>query len=189
MLTIITPCTRQQNLPKLYNSIKFDQLTQWIIVYDTSKNRSYTKLYTDHPKILEVMCDTIGVGGNPQRNYALDLVKDGFIYFLDDDTIMHRNFWFLLDTFNPAYFYTFDQIRERKENMICTLSGNYIKLNNIDTAMFIVHTNHIKTIRWRNDSCYGDGYFICDILAQNNLCHRYINIIGCYYNYLTQQSE
>jgi hypothetical protein len=180
MLTIITPCFRQQNLPKLYDSIKFDQVTQWIIVYDTSNNRSYTKLYTDHPKILEVTCDG-GISGNPQRNYGLNLVQDGFIYFLDDDTIVHPTFWSIVNLFNPAYFYTFDQLRDKQGTI---LHGNDIRVFYIDTAMYVVHKQHIKDTKWRNHRYNADGHFICDIYDTNMGFHKYIKLTAAYYNYL-----
>ena len=37
-ITIITPCNRIHNLPMLYESIKFDKINKWIIVYDTTVN-------------------------------------------------------------------------------------------------------------------------------------------------------
>ena len=35
-ITIITPCSRIHNLPMLHESIKFDKINKWIIVYDTT---------------------------------------------------------------------------------------------------------------------------------------------------------
>ncbi len=35
-ITIITPCSGIQNLSMLYESIKFDKIQKWIIVYDTT---------------------------------------------------------------------------------------------------------------------------------------------------------
>ena len=40
-ITIITPCIRIQNLPMLYESIKFDKIHKWIIVYDTTIDSYY----------------------------------------------------------------------------------------------------------------------------------------------------
>ena len=181
MLTIITPSCRQANIPKLYDSIDLDKIDKWIIVYDTSKNRKYTKLY-DNPKILEVECDRIGKVGHPQRNFGMNLVDDGFIYFLDDDNIIHPNFWNIIDSLIPGKFYTFDQLRNIKKQQI--LKGNNIKIDNIDTAMFIVHKSQIGNIKWIENKYNADGYFICNIFNKNPHSHVYINTVGCYYNYL-----
>ena len=181
MLTIITPCSRQANLPKLFESIQFDKIHKWIIVYDTSRNRKYEPLYTENPKILECECNA-GISGNPQRNCAIELVEDGFVYFLDDDNIIHPALWSLLDVVDSRFFYTFDQLRNKRTNEI--LVGNRIELDRIDTAMFLVHRHHIGQIRWHNDKYNADGYFITELYRTHKDAHKYIEGIGCYYNYL-----
>jgi len=178
MLTIITPCSRPNNLSKLYDSIHFDKVHKWIIVYDTSKDRAYQKLYEGIPKIQELECNK-GISGNPQRNLALTLVDDGFIYFLDDDNIIHPNFWNIYDSFTPDNFYTFDQ--KRGNNI---LFGNNIKLDQIDTAMFIIHKKHVNNLLWKEDKYNADGIFIVELYNKNKNLHVYINTIACYYNYL-----
>jgi hypothetical protein len=180
MLTIITPSYRQHNLTKLYNSLKFDKIDKWIIVYDTSQNRRYKKLYEGNPKIMEVECNA-GISGNPQRNYGIDLVKDGFIYFLDDDNIVHPNFWSIVDSLDVKHFYTFDQLRDKNGKIFF---GKNFKRGSIDTAMFIVHKKHIGEIRWVENDYGADYIFINQILNKNNDSHIYISSIGCYYNYL-----
>jgi hypothetical protein len=183
MLTIITPCCRQANIPKLYDSIMFDKIHQWIIIYDTTKGRKYDKIYANDPKIMEVECADAGCSGNSQRNYGLKLVTDGFIYFLDDDNIIHPDFWTLADTFNPAYFYTFNQLRNKKGQI---LNGNNIARCHIDTAMFVLHKQHIGDIVWRTNEYTADGYFICDVAAApaNKGKHQFLNVVACYYNFL-----
>jgi hypothetical protein len=181
MITIITPSYRQHNIPRLFDSINFDKINKWIIVYDTTKNRTYQKQYADHPKILEVECADAGIAGNAQRNYGMSLVDDGFIYFLDDDNIIHPAFWGIVDVLDPNYFYTFDQSRNKNGGI---LYGNNIAVYHIDTAMFIVHKKHVKDTDWKNDIYAADGIFICDISKNNKDCHRYINRICCYYNYI-----
>jgi hypothetical protein len=180
MLSIITPCCRPHNLSKLYESIDFGKIDMWIIVYDTSKNRNYEKIYKGHPKIMELECNN-GISGNPQRNLGMSLVDDGFIYFLDDDNIIHPEFWSILDSLNEEFFYTFDQLRDNKSEI---LPGNKVQLYSIDTAMFIVHKKHMKGIYWKNDRYDADGIFITDILNANRSSHLYINKIASYYNYL-----
>jgi len=181
MLTIITPCCRQKGIPALYNSIRFDKIHKWIILYDTSKNRKYDKMYHDNPKILEVEVNE-GISGNPQRNYGITLVDDGFIYFLDDDNIMHPHFWAIVDILDNNKFYTFDQLRTKK---IDILHGNNINVAHIDTAMFLVHRKQIGNIRWIENLYEADGHFITELNNNNRGSHVYINAICCYYNYLS----
>jgi hypothetical protein len=186
MLTIITPCCRPENIPKLFDSIHFDKIDKWIIVYDTTNGRNYDKLYEGNSKILETFCSG-GISGNPQRNHALSLIEDGFVYFLDDDNIIHPEFWSIVKILEPQFFYTFDQIGNEYSyiHYNCdTLYGNTIKLMYIDSAMFIIHKNFIQDIKWRNDLYNADGHFIINIYNNNKSSHKYINKIGCYYNYL-----
>ena len=183
MISIITPCSRPENLQKIYNSIQFDKIHKWIIVYDTTKGKTYKKSFEGYPKIIEVECDDAGGYGNQQRNYGMSLVDDGFIYFLDDDNIVHLNFWRMLDDeiTDEKYFYTFNQYR-CCENTV--LFGNIVALERINTAMYIVHKKHIKDIKWDADKYQADGMFICDILRENPDCHKYVNTFACYHNYL-----
>jgi hypothetical protein len=178
MLTIITPSCRPKFLPKLKESIQFHKIDKWIIVYDTSRNRSYTKLF-DHPKIEEVFCNVVGEAGHPQRNFGVNMVTDGHVYFLDDDNIIHHEFWNL--QFNPDYFYTFDQHRDRSGKI---LKGNHIAIGKIDTAMFVVPRKMFQGISWDITRYDADGVFICQIKATYPNKHVYIEKVACYYNAL-----
>jgi hypothetical protein len=150
-LTIITPCSRIHNLPALYESIEFDKINKWIIVYDTTVN-SFCPSFLSHTQIIEVDCKSSlnGVVGNTQRNYGLSLVEDdNYIYFLDDDNIIHPNFWKHV------------------------LLGNRIEINYIDTAMYIIHKNMIEDIKWQEDLYAADGKFITDVYSTGKYKHKY----------------
>jgi hypothetical protein len=177
-LTIITPCCRPENLIKLKDSMEFNLIHKWIIVYDTSKNRTYTMQFQGHSKILELECNTLGAAGHPQRNYGISHVEDGYIYMLDDDNIMHPDFWKICITFEMPYFYTFDRTK------MTVYLGNNICRGRIDTAMFCVNKEHIKDIRWQEDRYDADGIFITDINKANTDLHKYINTTAAYYNFL-----
>jgi hypothetical protein len=176
MITIVTPCCRQKNLPSLFESIDFSKIDKWIIIYDTSKNRTYSKLY-ENPQIVEDFCNDVGISGNPQRNYGVKLIKEGLIYFLDDDNIIHPDFWTL--NLNEDYFYTFDQNRNKKGLI---WKGNNVRLNCIDTAMFIVPKKMF--FDWKINEYAADGLFIEEVLKENKEKHIYIPKVACYYNFL-----
>jgi hypothetical protein len=180
MITLLTPCCRQGNLRKMVDSINFEKIDKWIIIYDISRGRRYTTQFEGHPKIIEVFRDG-GISGNPQRNHGIDLVTDGYIYFLDDDNIIHPNFWSIVDQLDNTHFYTFDQLRDNKSEI---LPGRKCEVNKIDTAMFLVHTNHIKETRWKENLYNADGYFISEVYSNNKHLHKYIPITACYYNFL-----
>ena len=183
-LTIITPCMRPHFLSKLYESINFDKITKWIIVYDTSKNIKFEKQFSTNPKILEIECNKQTYGAGCKRMKALKLVTSGFVYFLDDDNIIHPNFWNILQKAELDKFYTWncDVIYNNS-----VYYGNQCKVMTIDTSQILVPINIIGDTIWKDGYC-ADGLFIQEIYNNNpeKLC--YINEIGSYYNYITKKA-
>ena len=174
-LSIITPCYRQKNLEKVYSSIRFELIDKWYIIYDTSNDRKYTKQYVGHPKIEELECSG-GISGNPQRNLGIEQVKDGFIYFLDDDNMIHLDFWSILPMIVSDKFYTWDSTRGSG------LSGNRCKVGQIDTAMYMVPKNMMEGLRWIESKYEADGIFIEEIYKRYPHKHVYIPRKLAYYN-------
>lgn len=184
MLYIITPCSRPENLHKIYQSMNFTKVDRWYIVYDTSKGREYTFNYATHDNIIEMKHDEEGVCGHPQINRALDIIdenSDAFIYVLDDDNIMHYMFWILLPTLDSNHIYTWDQNRSDKVKFI---KGDVIQKGHIDTAQFIVPRNLIGSIRWNPRERKADGQFIEEIHAKHSSLFNYIPETACFFNYL-----
>jgi hypothetical protein len=186
MLSIITACSRPKNLLQIIGSINFNLVDQWIIVYDTSKSRSYTNIFEKYPKIKEVECDTPGVCGHPQINYALDMITDGFVYILDDDNVIHPNFWNVFKTLDINYIYTWDQVRgfNRTTKDYIVLKGGNINKGEIDTAQFIVPKKYIDETRWVVDQRFGDFHFIKEIHDKYNDFFKYIPIQCAFWNRL-----
>lgn len=179
-VTIITPCCRPQNLPKIFDSIDFNFVNNWIIVYDTSRDRTYTRSFTEHPKIIEAECD-IGLSGNPQRNLGLKFVSKGYVYFLDDDNIMHPNFWKVYNSINNLEnIYSFDM--ERQDGSI--KEGNQPFLHVADTAMVLIPYHFIKGLEWYKHFVYSDGLFISTLYYKNMSRFIYIPMVLSYYNKL-----
>jgi hypothetical protein len=195
-LTLITPCYRQHNLSKIYESINFDKIYRWIIIYDTTRGRTYNNLFDDNLQIIELRCDTPGVSGNSQRNCGLEEIAhllegqlDGhYIYFLDDDNIIHPDFWNIAATAvaNPGHFYTFNQIGNGQMGMDprVPFRGTTPRLRCIDTAMYIIDMELIGRIRWEPQYYWSDGIFIEKIATTWPERHRFIDFIGAYYNAL-----
>jgi len=189
MLSIITSCANQETLAKLYESIDFDKVHQWIIVYDTTKIKTYPRIYTENPKILEVDCADEGKVGNAQRKYGISLVTKGFLYFLNTDTIVHPNLWKLVSTLDAARFYTFDQSFFRRDEFR-TASDNIFRGDTcapfkIDAGMYLVPISLVADTVWAADKYNSDGLFIEDIYRKYPLYHTYIPEVASYYSYLT----
>jgi hypothetical protein len=199
-LYLITPCTRINNLSKLKNSINFSKIKKWIIVYNTEfvKKKYYFK---DNKNIIELFHTNIGsIGGNSQRNFVLNFLnkkknKNFFIYFLDDDNILHKNFYRVVENIykdQMPLIYTFDQLRKDKMHInnkfryVEILKGNIIKINHIDTAMFLPNFSLINNIRWAKKKYNADGEYIVKCIKKNKNKHRYLPIVGSHYNFLAK---
>ena len=183
MITIITACTRPENLYKLKESIDFTKVCEWIIVYDDLKINFQKKLFENDEKISEYNFSSkqTSLAGHAQRNYALSVLKnkESYIYYLDDDNIIHPDFFKL--SLLKDKIYTFNQ---SDKNDLLRLRGNRIKPDHIDTAMFLVYYPLVKDISWIIDKYNADGYYINNIYLQNKEKHIYINKTLCYYNFL-----
>jgi predicted O-methyltransferase YrrM len=177
-LTIITPSYRVNNLLKIKNSINFDYIEEWIIVYDGSKITDNPKIFEnqENNKIKEHVFKGQGISGNPQRNYALTKITnpDTLIYYLDDDNLFHPNIYKLLNIIDKDKMYTFNQHNRIK--------GNDVKVNAIDTAMVIIPYNLCKNVKWILDKYNADGYYIVECYHKNKNVHIFIDNDLCYYN-------
>jgi hypothetical protein len=182
-LTIITPCIKQENLDTIKNSIDFTKNLLWIIIYDTT-NKKFEHKYNDVPKIVEYdYSDTTGTSGNPQRNFGLDKVKNGFIYFLDDDNLVHPDLYTIINTLEDNKIYTFNQ--DRPEDIFPftnNLKGNKIELCKIDSAMFLIDFKLCKDVRWNPYKYFSDGIYISEIYSQHKNKWVYIDQTLSYYN-------
>ena len=191
MLTIITACCRPHNLLTILGSIKLDKVAKWIIVYDTTRGRTYPRLFEGNDKICEYDCADPGISGNSQRNKGASLVSSGMIYFLDDDNIIHPHFWDLVESFDSSHFYTFDQRFfvpdpfRKATNFV--FKGDTPKVYQIDTAMFVVPAAMFTD--WQIELYNADGVFIEEVARRNPGEHRYIPEVACYYNHITDSTK
>lgn len=179
-MTLITPCIRPSNLPKIKNTIDFDYVDEWIIVYDGKKISNNPQIFKkeNNPKIKEYLYTGEGGTGNPQRNYALDRVQNPntFLYFLDDDNIMCQDIFRLLDIIDDDRIVTFDS----------KIKGNNIELNCIDSAMFLVDFKLSKNIRWKPFEYAADFYYINECYQNNKNKWVYVNNKFAFYNALAK---
>ena len=110
---------------------------------------------------------------------------DTYLYFLDDDNIIHPDLYELLDSIEPGKMYTFDQSRPKNIYPYKTLlQGDNIEIFNIDTAMFLIDYNLCKDIRWMPDKYNADGFYIKECYEANKDNWKYVNKTMSYYNKL-----
>ena len=119
-ITIITPSYRIDNLYKIKESINFEYVHEWIIVYDGSKIITNPYIFKEDNKIKEYIYKCTGISGNGQRNYALSKItnENTLLYYLDDDNIIHPNLYNLLNNIDNNTIYSFNQYNRIKGHII-----------------------------------------------------------------------
>lgn len=190
-LNIITPSCRPENLKHLYDGVisganYFD--LHWYIMLDSfhceNTYPAYTLLAnTDDVdiQIVEVN-DPNSVSGNGQRNAGLDLIDDGYVWFLDDDNIIHENFFSVMSTiltqkFNGVIF------AQQLETFVRSAHSGMVKETHIDQAQYLLHRDYIGENRFVQKYT-ADGEFIERLYKNNPSGFLFTNSILCYYNRL-----
>jgi len=190
LFNIITPCSRPENLQQLYRSIveaepDFTQL-KWVIVHDRFEdfkvpglNLPWIEQYHHHG----------GIVGHDQRNYALDhVIKEGYVYSLDDDTVLHRNFFKVLnrairETNKKGYIFW----QELEDGTYRKNDHDNTTIWHIDNGQFLLHRDLIGSLRY----CYAyfaDGIFIEILHKAQPEDFEYIPECLSYYNRLRWKS-
>lgn len=153
-LNIITPCYRTENLHKISKSINIPRENyRWMVICDLNELPPEEKI----PENCEIYLhtDKNSKVGNSQRNFALDLINDGYVYFNDDDTIIHSDLWKNIMNCDSDFI---SFIQERKDKVI-RLRGKVIEVGSIDTHNFVVSRSIVGKIRWKIDEYRADGMF------------------------------
>lgn len=152
-LNIVTPVTRHGNLFDIRRSINIPRgLFRWICVFDGRSIPLHLPLDCE-----AYMCKDINsTVGNAQRNYALNLIKEGHVYFNDDDTTVHKELWKTIKDFGAHDFIHFSQAN--KDGSL-RLEGRKVKLGKIDTHCFVIDRKCIGDTRWIIDKYNADGVF------------------------------
>ena len=165
-LNIITPCTRPFNLESISKSINIPRDSyRWIVVFDSL---SVPENIPDNCEAYAVKVNG-SVFGNGQRNFALDLIENGHVYFNDDDTTLHEDLWENIKDFENCDIISFSQ--NSKDGSL-RLNGKEIVLNKIDSHNIVFKKSIIENSRWTLGLYNADGVFAeeCANKTQNK-CH------------------
>jgi len=201
IINIITRCSRLENLNIVKNSIynnSYKFKINWYVIFDTSSlsdinSDILTDLYNSQA-IIKFIKSVPGDHGHLMINSCLEEIKEGFVYVLDDDNIIHEDFYntiFDNITNNPekkgfifsqkvsAKDFTGLDIREAKpENT---------KVQHIDMAQFLLRRDLIGQSRLDPMKYIADGIFIEKIFNENKEEFIFIDKILCYYNYIEKK--
>lgn len=183
MLYIVTPVSRPENLKQIATSIIPKEGITWIIIFDKSipfKTQCFPlgkdSLPILNKKHILVFPSPIqnALVGHAHRNYFIDKIYPDFpkkknqidyVYFLDDDTILHPEF---LDNILPIFEITFkipsaiifDQLHGNGSIRL-KADINNVKVCNIDMGQYVFNLNDLPdNIRFKEDDYCADGIFI-----------------------------
>lgn len=188
-LVVITPCCRPELLRYVYDSVRFSIVTRWIIVFDADQvpreNVPAALLHDPHITLAATHVDNSRYG-NAQRHLGLQIARtlyfedDPFIYFLDDDNIVHPAFYDLFQQvmWRRGVFYTFNQ---RRAGLTCYGKGCVRVM--MDTAMICLPLSFCP--EWKPSSVYAEDYhFIKSVVRKYGDRHMYVNQVAAHYNAL-----
>jgi len=152
-INIITPCSRPNNLHTISKSINIPKENyRWIVVFD-SEILPPTELIPNNCEAYSHK-DPNSISGNGQRNFALDLVKDGYVYFNDDDTIIHKDLWENIKELDNDFI----SFQQALSNGRPRLTGE-VRYQRIDSHNFILTKELIGENRWVLNKYEADGLF------------------------------
>lgn len=158
-ITIITPSVRPQNLSKVYDSINlacrnFNDKPLWIVTlycniqvdsFDEARNVRLLSYFDDE-----------SVKGSAGRNKALDLVKSKYVTFLDDDNLMHPDFF---NTVVPVLNETGKSVvvsQNRGNGVYLWASPENMRPCNVDIGQVVLKMETIGTERFEHNGMH-DG--------------------------------
>jgi len=180
-INIVTPCSRPENLIEIGKSINIPKDNcKWIIVYDSEKLPDYQFLL-DFDLDIEFYAhrDLKSIVGHAQRNFALDLIKEGYVYFNDDDTLIHPELWDNIKDLNSD-FISFDQaFSDGRLRLKCGRTD----VGYIDSHNYIIERKTIGETRFEIDKYVADGIF-ADNCAKKTNNKVFIDKILSIYNQL-----
>ena len=177
-INFITPCSRPENLIKISKSINLPKENyRWIVVCD-SENLPKQEFIPNNCEIyLHKNKDSIS--GNSQRNFAIDKIKKGYLYFNDDDTLIHPELWENVKNLDDDFIH----FQQSHKNGTIRLLTNEVAVNHIDSHNFMVSMNIVGDIRFRLNLYNADGYFASDCF-KNSKNYKTIDKVLSIYNLL-----
>lgn len=160
MIHLVTAVSRPENLPRMHRSISLaisrsSLRAKWILVVDDANS-----IPTSTEAVLKGGAfeteKIVHRGGKcsygiDQKNAAMALISDGYYHCIDDDNIVHRDFFIGLERAMQAApkkrAFVFGQ--QRWDNIKSLIaSPDRMEYGKIDNTMFVVHSSLIGSHRY-----------------------------------------
>jgi hypothetical protein len=190
LLNVVTACCRPENIPALHaglEQLRTHYEVVWYVAADTSKVK-----VSDIPTGPEYCLAVPEPGGWAQRNVALRLIRDGWVYFLDDDNLIHPDFAAVsshyLSQYPDAKAFVYNQMEDGRERLR-TGAWGVVEFGKIDTGSFLIHKSAVGDAQWVNEPGLADDYcFIRDVYANCPQDFRFVDRWVTNYNALRKTS-
>jgi hypothetical protein len=193
IVDIITPSVRANDLALVYLSSpkRVDKgriKLNWHIVLDYYEIPVAIDYLSTAPNVFLYLKkgEPGNCGGNIQRNFALDIVKGDYVYFLDDDNAFPYKFWSKVPDLmrrNPGCVLVFDQLQKDGSPRLHAAHEN-MRGHQIDTAQFLTPRDLISDLRWKVDDACADGVFFTEIYKRYPERFRFFEEPKVYWNKL-----
>lgn len=196
-LTILTRCSRLNNLKKVRDSIfttqKFD--ITWRVMFDTTvlKDIDAELLASIHEKngVTYFINSIPGDFGHQMLNKSIEDTKDGFLYILDDDNIIHEDFYdnlydVIVNNMDKRGFVFHQKIGGKDFTGLdirLALPEN-MKISGVDSAQYVLRRDLIGDIRLVPMNYIADSIFAEGVYMRNPNDFFFIDKVMCYYNQL-----
>jgi Glycosyl transferase family 2 len=190
-LAVVTPCSRPDTLPALKASIEpgrayFD--ISWHVVFDANRvPPSVLSWAQGGDRVFSLGVEGSRVG-NAQRNMALDNIEDGWVYFLDDDNLVHPELLpamrEAMEAHPVASAFVFPQIGGQNQ-YTKEARREHLRADFIDIAQIFWRRRTIGHARFEPVNAYNaDGLFVEQIgrLQSGFEGFVFVNQPLCYYN-------
>lgn len=205
IINIITRSTRLQNLKtvkeSVFNSIPIGIDIKWHVVFDTSSLKDIdaellSDLKDDSTQYYFEKGDKVGML-YPQCSNIISKFKEGWVYFVDDDNIVHDGF----------YEYVLEMSNIFPKKLVHVVSQNVagkdftgldyrlavaqnMKKGGIDLAQYISHVDVYNKhgYKFKPDYC-ADGILISEVFKKMPESFTFTPTIYSHYNYLEKKAS
>lgn len=200
-LNIVTRCTRVENLKKIKESVdkKNSFNLKWWVLFDTRFNEhideDLIKDLISFGAIIKFFYSTPGDMGHSYLNEVFSEIGEGYIYALDDDNILHENFYvelYQILSNTDKKVIVFDQYVGGKDFSgveVRSCSPENVKVTQIDFAQYVFHQSLTVHKKLRPNEYCADGYFAEELFNENSSIFLFLNKILCYYNFISNLQE
>lgn len=199
-LHLLTRCTRLLNLQKIQKTVFPSPFNvTWHIIFDTSTLKdidSDTLYQLHHPQIKFHFEKSDGKDYlYPQLSKIISTLEEGYVSILDDDNILHPEFYGELYKSiinNPEKRgFVYEQLVEKRDFTgldVRPVGPEYMKLQHIDSAQYVLHTSLYENQDY-NGGYDADGRFIEKLYRNFPTEFHFINKVLCFYNKLTTEKK